>query len=175
MHREMKSRSWETRRRVGGEGEVAREVRYRCSQIMPRRSRKLVGSSRIRMSVSWSRAAARAVRIFQPPEKLETGWLMRDSVKPRPARIFFALDSKSASFEGSTWSWRSASISAASLVSLASVSGEMSSSFSSYCSLNFAIFFSITIKAFLACIPLVPLRSLASLSFRNSSFCRRSC
>ena len=84
------------------------------------------------MSASCNSAAARLVRIFHPPDRLDTGLCVYWSEKPRPVRIFFARVSTSATFEGSTCSCRSASISAASLVSLARSSAEMSSSLCSY-------------------------------------------
>ena len=86
---------------VGGLRLSPIEMRYRCSQIMPSMSRKFVGSSRISISASCKRVAARAARMCQPPDKSEIGFAIIADEKPNPVRILRALVSVSATRAGS--------------------------------------------------------------------------
>lgn len=100
-----------------------------CSQIMPRRSRKLVGSSRIKMSVGWRSIDARLVRILHPPDKILTGLSKFPFGNPKPTRMFRALTSMSASLVGSSCNCSSARSSAARSVSSLIVASLISSLF----------------------------------------------
>lgn len=114
---------------VGGVGvDSLRVSRYFCNQIIPRRSRKLVGSSRIKMSVGWRRMEARFVRIFHPPDRVLTGLSRFALGNPRPERIIRAFDSISASLVGSSCNCNSARSSAARSVSSLIVVSSISSS-----------------------------------------------
>lgn len=126
----MKSRSWETRTRVDGVGVSSRRRRrYFCNQIMPRRSRKLVGSSRIRISVGCNKALASLVLILHPPESVKTGFSNWGLENPSPMSILRALTAMSKDFAGSNCDWSSARRSLAVWVSSLTVSSSMSSSF----------------------------------------------
>lgn len=186
----MKSRSWETRTRVGVFGPSSRRLRrYFCSQMIPRRSRKLVGSSRIKMSVGWRRALARFVLILHPPDKVVTGFSNWALENPSPNKMFRALTSMSAILCGSNWDWSSARRSLAACISSLIVSSSNSSSFwdslsdqlrsarldvITYFSVDSRTIFSNAVNALRAAIPRVPLRSRAFLSSSKSSFFRRS-
>ena len=59
------------------------------------------------MSVGWRRTLARFVRIFHPPDRVETDFSRLPLGNPRPERMLRALTSMSAIRPGSICDWSS--------------------------------------------------------------------